>query len=143
MRARPRSRQFQPDGRADGAELPFRRHGPGPRHRPGARLCPLGRQWGGNFFVDATRSTLYILLPLCLVTALALVAMGIPQTLDGSVRRPRWTGRSRTISVGPVASQIAIKQLGTNGGGFFNANAAHPFENPPPSPTCSRSGRCW
>ncbi len=84
----------------------------------------------GNFFVDATRSTLYILLPLCFVTALALVALGMPQTLDGSVAATTLDGAQQTISIGPVASQIAIKQLGTNGGGFFNANAAHPFENP-------------
>lgn len=84
----------------------------------------------GNFFVDATRSTLYILLPLSLVTALALVALGMPQTLDGSVAATTLDGAQQTISIGPVASQVAIKQLGTNGGGFFNANAAHPFENP-------------
>ncbi len=84
----------------------------------------------GNFFVDATRSTLYILLPLCFITAIALVALGMPQTLDGSVAATTLNGAQQTISIGPVASQIAIKQLGTNGGGFFNANAAHPFENP-------------
>ncbi len=84
----------------------------------------------GNFFVDATRSTLYILLPLCFITAIALVAMGMPQTLDGSVAATTLDGAQQTISIGPVASQVAIKQLGTNGGGFFNANAAHPFENP-------------
>ncbi|GGF73936.1 potassium-transporting ATPase potassium-binding subunit [Azorhizobium oxalatiphilum] len=84
----------------------------------------------GNFFVDMTRSTLYILLPLALVTAVALIAMGMPQTLDGQVAATTLDGAQQTIAVGPVASQIAIKQLGTNGGGFFNANAAHPFENP-------------
>ncbi|WP_029004611.1 potassium-transporting ATPase subunit KdpA [Azorhizobium doebereinerae] len=89
-----------------------------------------GAKGVGNFFVDATRSTLYILLPLAFVTALALVAMGMPQTLDGSVAATTLDGAQQTISIGPVASQIAIKQLGTNGGGFFNANAAHPFENP-------------
>ncbi|WP_332116153.1 potassium-transporting ATPase subunit KdpA [Azorhizobium caulinodans] len=89
-----------------------------------------GAKGVGNFFVDTTRSTLYILLPLSLVTAIVLVAMGVPQTLDGSVVATTLDGAQQNISIGPVASQIAIKQLGTNGGGFFNANAAHPFENP-------------
>ncbi|MFG1395413.1 potassium-transporting ATPase subunit KdpA [Roseixanthobacter pseudopolyaromaticivorans] len=84
----------------------------------------------GNFFVDATRSTLYILLPLAFVTALILVATGMPQTLDGSFAATTLDGAQQNIAIGPVASQIAIKQLGTNGGGFFNVNAAHPFENP-------------
>lgn len=84
----------------------------------------------GNFWVDMTRSTLYVLLPLAFITAIALVALGIPQTLDGSVAATTLDGAQQNIAVGPVASQIAIKQLGTNGGGFFNANAAHPFENP-------------
>jgi K+-transporting ATPase ATPase A chain len=77
----------------------------------------------GNFWVDLTRSTLYILLPLSAVLAIALVSQGVVQTFAGSVQH---------IALGPVASQIAIKQLGTNGGGFFNANSAHPFENPTP-----------
>ncbi len=84
----------------------------------------------GNFWVDVTRSTLYVLLPLAFVTAIALVALGMPQTLQGSVAATTLDGAQQTISIGPVASQVAIKQLGTNGGGFFNANAAHPFENP-------------
>jgi len=84
----------------------------------------------GNFFVDVTRSTLYVLLPLAVVCALVQVALGTPQTLDGSVVATTLEGGRQTIPLGPVASQIAIKQLGTNGGGFFNANAAHPFENP-------------
>ncbi|MGJ7039434.1 K+-transporting ATPase ATPase A chain [Shinella sp. BE166] len=84
----------------------------------------------GNFWVDMTRATLYVLLPMALVVALAFVAMGLPQTLDGSVTATTLEGASQTISLGPVASQEAIKQLGTNGGGFFNVNAAHPFENP-------------
>lgn len=84
----------------------------------------------GNFWVDMTRSTLYVLLPLAFVTAVALIALGVPQTLDGSVTATTLDGAQQTIPVGPIASQIAIKQLGTNGGGFFNANAAHPFENP-------------
>ncbi|WP_439628951.1 potassium-transporting ATPase subunit KdpA [Shinella sp.] len=84
----------------------------------------------GNFWVDMTRATLYVLLPMALVIALAFVAMGLPQTLDGSVTATTLEGASQTISLGPVASQEAIKQLGTNGGGFFNVNAAHPFENP-------------
>jgi K+-transporting ATPase ATPase A chain len=84
----------------------------------------------GNFWVDMTRATLYVLLPLAIVVALAFVAMGVPQTFDGTVTATTLEGAQQVISVGPVASQEAIKQLGTNGGGFFNANAAHPFENP-------------
>ncbi|MET0529185.1 MAG: potassium-transporting ATPase subunit KdpA [Microvirga sp.] len=84
----------------------------------------------GNFWVDMTRSTLYVLLPLAFVTAILLVALGLPQTLLASVDATTLEGAKQTIALGPVASQIAIKQLGTNGGGFFNVNAAHPFENP-------------
>src|SRR6201994_4695178 len=84
----------------------------------------------GNFWVDITRCTLYILLPICVVYALFLVWQGIPQTLGPYVDATTLEGAKQTIAVGPVASQIAIKMLGTNGGGFFNANAAHPFENP-------------
>jgi K+-transporting ATPase ATPase A chain len=84
----------------------------------------------GNFWVDITRCTLYILLPLCIPYALFLVWQGIPQTLGPYVEATTLEGVTQTIAVGPVASQIAIKMLGTNGGGFFNANAAHPFENP-------------
>jgi potassium-transporting ATPase potassium-binding subunit len=84
----------------------------------------------GNFWVDITRCTLYILLPICVVYALFLVWEGIPQTLGPYVDAMTLEGTKQTIAVGPVASQIAIKMLGTNGGGFFNANAAHPFENP-------------
>lgn len=84
----------------------------------------------GNFWVDMTRATLYVLLPLAIVVALAFVAMGLPQTLQGSVTATTLEGANQVISLGPVASQEAIKQLGTNGGGFFNVNAAHPFENP-------------
>src|SRR5246500_3009791 len=84
----------------------------------------------GNFWVDITRCTLYILLPICIVYALFLVWQGMPQTLGPYVDATTLEGAKQTIAVGPVASQIAIKMLGTNGGGFFNANAAHPFENP-------------
>ncbi|WLS00282.1 potassium-transporting ATPase subunit KdpA [Shinella sumterensis] len=84
----------------------------------------------GNFWVDMVRATLYVLLPLSIVVALAFVAMGLPQTLDASVTVRTLEGANQVISLGPVASQEAIKQLGTNGGGFFNVNAAHPFENP-------------
>ena len=84
----------------------------------------------GNFWVDVTRITLYLLLPVSIVYALVLVALGIPQTLAGSVTATTVEGAKQVIALGPVASQIAIKMLGTNGGGFFNANAAHPFENP-------------
>jgi K+-transporting ATPase ATPase A chain len=84
----------------------------------------------GNFWVDITRCTLYILLPICIPYALFLVWQGMPQTLGPYVDAATLEGAKRTIAVGPVASQVAIKMLGTNGGGFFNANAAHPFENP-------------
>jgi potassium-transporting ATPase potassium-binding subunit len=84
----------------------------------------------GNFWVDVTRITLYLLLPIAIVGALALVALGVPQTLAGAVDATTLEGAKQTISIGPVASQEIIKELGTNGGGFFNANSAHPFENP-------------
>src|SRR3954462_14698684 len=84
----------------------------------------------GNFWVDITRCTLYILLPICIVYTLFLVWQGIPQTLGAYIDATTLEGAKQTIAVGPVASQVAIKMLGTNGGGFFNANAAHPFENP-------------
>src|ERR1700678_2762647 len=84
----------------------------------------------GNFWVDVTRATLYVLLPICVVAALFLVWQGMPQTLGPYVEATTLEGAKQTIAVGPVASQVAIKMLGTNGGGFFNANAAHPFENP-------------
>jgi K+-transporting ATPase ATPase A chain len=84
----------------------------------------------GNFWVDTTRATLYLLLPLAIVMALALVLLGMPQNLSGPVEATTLEGGRQTIAQGPVASQIAIKMLGTNGGGFFNANAAHPYENP-------------
>ncbi len=90
----------------------------------------------GNFWVDLTRSILYILLPLSIVLGLALVSQGVVQTLSPSVTanllQPSATQTTQTIAVGPAASQIAIKMLGTNGGGFFNANSAHPLENPTP-----------
>ncbi len=84
----------------------------------------------GNFWADLVRITLYVLLPLSLLTALALVALGVPQTLAAHVDAHTLEGARQTLAVGPVASQEAIKQLGTDGGGFFNANSAHPFENP-------------
>jgi K+-transporting ATPase ATPase A chain len=84
----------------------------------------------GSFWVDVTRCTLYILLPICIPYTLFLVWQGIPQTLGAYVDATTLEGAKQTIAVGPVASQVAIKMLGTNGGGFFNANAAHPFENP-------------
>src|ERR1700724_2016795 len=84
----------------------------------------------GNFWVDITRCTLYVLLPICLLYALFLVWQGIPQTLGPYIDAATLEGGKQTIAVGPVASQVAIKMLGTNGGGFFNANASHPFENP-------------
>ncbi len=84
----------------------------------------------GNFWVDLTRITLYVLLPLAIVVAVALIFCGVPQTLGASVEATTLEGVKQTIARGPVAFQEAIKLLGTNGGGFFNANSAHPFENP-------------
>ncbi len=84
----------------------------------------------GNFWADMTRCTLYILLPICIIFTLFLVWQGVPQTLGAYVDATTLEGAKQSIAVGPAASQIAIKILGTNGGGFFNANAAHPFENP-------------
>ena len=84
----------------------------------------------GNFWADVTRITLYLLLPVSIVYGLYLVASGVPQTLAGSVDVTTLEGVRQTLALGPVASQEAIKMLGTNGGGFFNANSAHPFENP-------------
>jgi K+-transporting ATPase ATPase A chain len=84
----------------------------------------------GNFWVDVTRCVLYVLLPLSIVMALALVLLGVPQTLLAAAKVTTLEGAEQTLAMGPVASQLAIKQLGTNGGGFFNVNSAHPFENP-------------
>ncbi len=84
----------------------------------------------GNFWVDVTRATLYGLLPFCLILALLLVWQGVPQTFLDYAHAVTLQGSDQTIPLGPAASQIAIKQLGTNGGGFFGVNSAHPFENP-------------
>jgi K+-transporting ATPase ATPase A chain len=84
----------------------------------------------GNFWADCTRITLYLLLPICVVYALFLIASGVPQTLAATVDVHTLEGVKQTLVLGPVASQEVIKMLGTNGGGFFNANSAHPFENP-------------
>ena len=89
-----------------------------------------GAQTLGNFWVDLTRTVLYVLLPLSILLALAFVLAGIPQTLSGAVEATTLEGAKQTIALGPIAGQEAIKQLGTNGGGFFNANAAHPYESP-------------
>ena len=86
----------------------------------------------GNFWVDLTRSIFYVLLPLVIILSLLLVSQGVVQTLSGSITAQTLEGGKQIIAVGPVASQEAIKEIGTNGGGFFNANSAHPFENPTP-----------
>ncbi len=93
----------------------------------GSRLSSLG-----NFFVDMVRATLYLLLPIGLVAAVVLLASGVPETLGAYADATTLEGPHQTIAFGPVAFQEAIKMLGTNGGGFFNANSAHPFENPTP-----------
>jgi len=102
-----------------------------------AIVVPLARAFSrarattvGNFWVDLTRITLYVLLPLSIVMAFVLIALGIPQNLSAYTDATTLEGARQTIAQGPVASQIAIKQLGTNGGGFFNVNSAHPYENP-------------
>ena len=87
----------------------------------------------GNFWVDQTPAALYVLLALSLVGAIALAAMGAPQTLDHAARAMTLGGATQTIPLGPVASQESIKLLSGDGGGFFNANSAHPFENPTPA----------
>ncbi len=84
----------------------------------------------GNFWADCTRITLYLLLPICVVYTVFLISSGVPQTLAASVDVTTLESVKQTLALGPVASQEAIKMLGTNGGGFFNANSAHPFENP-------------
>ncbi len=86
----------------------------------------------GNFWTDLVRATLYVLLPLSVVIAILLVWQGVPQNFNGYVQAHTIQGVTQTIPQGPVASQEAIKELGTNGGGFFNANSAHPYENPTP-----------
>jgi potassium-transporting ATPase potassium-binding subunit len=86
----------------------------------------------GNFWVDMTRSTLYVLMPIAVIFTLVLVAQGVPQTLSGAAAVKTLEGAAQTIARGPVASQESIKMMGTNGGGFFNTNSAHPFENPSP-----------
>jgi potassium-transporting ATPase potassium-binding subunit len=86
----------------------------------------------GNFWVDATRTCLYVLLPLCMIFSLVLVSQGVIQNLHPYTVAHTVEGQTQTIAQGPVASQEAIKMLGTNGGGFFVANSAHPFENPTP-----------
>jgi K+-transporting ATPase ATPase A chain len=84
----------------------------------------------GNFWVDVVRCTLYILLPICVIGTVVLVWQGVPQNLGAYTEATTLEGAKQVIAQGPVASQMMIKHLGTNGGGFFNANAAHPFENP-------------
>ena len=86
----------------------------------------------GNFWADLVRCTLYVLLPLSLILALLLVSQGVVQNFDANVTATTLTGQTQVLPQGPAASQIAIKQLGSNGGGFFNANSAHPYENPTP-----------
>jgi K+-transporting ATPase ATPase A chain len=95
-------------------------------------LVSRGSDSLGNFWTDLVRSTLYVLLPLSLVFALVLVSQGVVQTFSSSVEVTSLEGAKHSIPLGPVASQEAIKQLGTNGGGYFGANSAHPFENPTP-----------
>ncbi len=87
----------------------------------------------GSFWVDLTRSTLRILLPISLLAAVVLMSQGVAQSFSASAKVTTLDGTTQTVPLGPVASQEAIKELGTNGGGFFNANSAHPYENPTPA----------
>jgi len=86
----------------------------------------------GNFWVDITRLTMYVLIPISIIFAIFFVSQGVPQTFNGPIHATTLEGGQQTIPLGPIASQEAIKMLGTNGGGFFNANSAHPYENPNP-----------
>ena len=86
----------------------------------------------GNFWRDLVRVTLYVLLPFSVLMAIALVIGGVPETLTQHVDAQTMEGAHQTLAMGPIASQEAIKQIGTNGGGFFNANSSHPYENPTP-----------
>jgi K+-transporting ATPase ATPase A chain len=92
----------------------------------------VGEAGLGNFWVDLVRAALWIFLPIAFAAAIALVSMGVPQTLDDYPRATTLEGETQSIAVGPIASQESIKELGTNGGGFLNANSAHPYENPTP-----------
>ncbi len=104
----------------------------GMRDRAGSRIRPPEKKTIGNFWVDVTRATVYVLLPISIVGALFFVSQGVVQNLNPYTTVTTVEGAKQTIAQGPVASQEAIKQLGTNGGGFFNANSSHPFENPTP-----------
>ena len=118
------------DGGARRAELRVRRGRDGRARRGRARLlAPLGDELG-NFWVDLYRSLVYVLLPLALVLAVILVSQGVVADVQRRGDGDTLEGAQQTIARGPAASQIAIKQLGTNGGGFFNSNSAVPFENP-------------
>ncbi|HEV3021308.1 MAG TPA: potassium-transporting ATPase subunit KdpA, partial [Pirellulales bacterium] len=96
------------------------------------RLTPEQPRTVGNFWGDVVRSLVYVLIPPCVLVALVLVSQGVIQNLSPYVDATTLEGGKQTIAMGPVASQETIKELGTNGGGFFNANSAHPFENPTP-----------
>ncbi|WP_270567057.1 potassium-transporting ATPase subunit KdpA [Clostridium beijerinckii] len=92
----------------------------------------IGRKGMGNFFVDMTRVTTRVLLPLSIIVGIILVSQGVPQTLSGTKTVTTIEGKMQDIAIGPVAALESIKHIGTNGGGFFGANSAHPFENPTP-----------
>ena len=96
------------------------------------QLRPSDPRTIGNFWVDLIRTTVYVLLPICIPVALVLVAQGVIQNFSPYVDLTTLEGAKQTLAMGPVASQEVIKELGTNGGGFFNANSAHPFESPTP-----------
>lgn len=96
-------------------------------------ISRAGSKTIGSFWVDLTRATLYVLLPISLVAAVVLTSQGVVQSFSPAVEVTTLDGATQKVPLGPVASQEAIKELGTNGGGFFNANSAHPFENPTPA----------
>ena len=95
----------------------------------------------GNFWVDLTRGTIYVLLPIAFVFAIVLVWQGVPQTWNANTTVTTLQGAQQTIAIGPVASQEVIKEIGNNGGGFFNANSSHPFESPTPPDQLARDRR--
>ncbi len=118
------------DGRSHRSELPERRDGIALAVALVRGFARAESKGIGNFWADMVRATLYVLLPFCVLLTVIYVWQGVPQNLSSYVEATTVEGAKQTIAQGPVASQLAIKMLGTNGGGFFNANSAHPYENP-------------
>ena len=123
---------FHADDTVDVSQLRVRRGWYCCCGRVGSGNCAQKRSTLGNFWTDVVRATLYVLVPLSLLVSLLLVQQGAIQNFQPSLAVTTLEGATQIIPMGPVASQESIKQIGTNGGGFFNANSAHPFENPTP-----------